>query len=638
MDDQYNTPPWTQDLPTKTCSLPDFVQALEEHLRTTPAGTSTALGVSLCIGPLTDPQVRLVAAYAFTPRPWGPMVAQVTDHSDLRHLATVLHRDDVRAVIHHLPLAAPRLVAAGVSPPRVWDTRSVERLLLHTAGTHGPASLAASWARAVQLGELPNYLHRAHLRNLDPEQRADVLAQDPHRDCQQPLRPDGHLHHLAHLDATDLTLDSDHVGDVRVTHAAMAAVATLVIFHDQLRRLRAIGGRLPLLAEAVSDTHLTAALLTHHGMPCDVAAAERALTTVLGPRPAPGEPYTAVTAAQEEVYAAFNGTRFCLDDDHACREAFHAAGFPLWFLDPTTLDNIRHPGGPALLAYRRIARLAQTVNHVWLEDHAHAGRLHLPYVPEATAAGRWAHGPHTLQVAKILKAACVPEQGQCLVVAAFQQLLPRVLAQLSCDPELIQKITRCRNLYTALAHELGCSRHRAEHMFLAGLYGKTTSGIKELTALFPVAATWLNTQEKTGREGGAVYSVLGRRSPDRSNELADLADRFAKGPVPPQVTRRLRKLNAQHSLSCRRFPLHASASDLTLVTLMLIRRNLPTGSRLARFTDKEYVVETSPDLLPAVHEVLEHCAREATRMVFGSPQVPFDLKIHTLGGREQQAT
>lgn len=614
--------------PSACVSLPMLAWSLSDHVRDTTTETDqVVVCLDLETGPDTDSPVFLVAASVHHPRPWGPQVATVRYPSELEVLAPLLGDDRVRTVIHHVPFDARFLLRAGVVPRRVWDTCAVERLLLRAENRSGSASLAGCWARATGLGDLPPYLHTSHLRTMTPAERARLTSQDPHPDCMEPVRPDGHLNKNLRSKFLTPGFTIEQVTSQEVAYAAMDIIATQVTYDDQLRRLDKLQPGLPLLCEAVSDSGLSATLLSHTGLPWDHTTSTRILDEVLGPEPAPGQPYLRLREAEEAVYAAFNGAKFPIRSDQARKEALLAAGISVEATTLDALDKVDHPGASVMAAYLRLANFANDFDHAWVDTRFRDGRLHLDFTPEGTKTGRWSSSGRGLGLSPRLHPAIRPGEGRCLVVADFHHLEPRILAQLSRDRKLHERLgDGTDDLYATLATNLGCTRAHAKTEFVASMYGLRSPKAQELSALFPVAAAWLNQQELRGSRHHDVWSVLGRRCPDQPDVLKDLRERRRTGRLPDEEYKQLLRLSAKHGRTCRNFPIQASASDLALVTLMLIRQRLPRGTNLVYYLHDEFVVETPDADAGRVAGLIDDAAADAADAIFGTDRVPFPLR------------
>ena len=97
-----------------------------------------------------------------------------------------------------------------------------------------------------------------------------------------------------------------------------------------------------------------------------------------------------------------------------------------------TLEQLEHPGIPALLEYKKLSRLLQANGWNWLDTWVRDGRFRSYFLPGGVVTGRWAsNGGGALSVPIQVRPAAVADDGWRFVVADVAQLEPRVLAGMS---------------------------------------------------------------------------------------------------------------------------------------------------------------------------------------------------------------
>ncbi len=486
---------------------------------------------------------------------------------------------------------------------RCHDLKLVETLLLGHAGQHGrPRSLGAAWARLRDL-PVPD-----DPRDLGGDGQPALFAADRHR----------------------LPPDADHLTAVVAVHA------------DQQRRIAAADhpDGMRLLCAAESAGALAAVEMGREGLPWSAAAHDALLTSLLGPRPAPG----ARPEVLERLAADFRqavGAVVNPDSPAQVLAAFARAGVQLPSTRSHVLRETRHPAAAVLLRYKELSRIHSAHGWAWREQWVRQGRFRPEYVVGGVVSGRWAtRGGGALQIPRLLRSAVRADPGHRLVVADAGQLEPRVLAAMSGDAGLARAAAG-GDLYAGLAATaFGGDRARAKIALLAAMYGQTSGEAGQLVAVlrrrYPAAMELVEAAARTGEGGGVVRSRLGRTSPRPSDLWPQAAveqagtEEGAEGSSPAQRAARA------WGRFTRNFVIQASAADWALALLAAVRRRLaameppggPPGAaspRLVFFQHDEVIVHSPAGPAEAVAAAVTQAAAEAASLVFGATPVPFPL-------------
>jgi DNA polymerase family A len=498
-----------------------------------------------------------------------------------------------------VPAAAalyPDLLVAGVRLARCHDLSLTEAILLAHAGEPGrPRNLAAAWARLHDLDE-PE----------DPPPASRVEQPTLFEAGREPL-PAG-------ADPLD------------------AAVA---VYADQQRRIASVPrpDRLRLLVAAESAGALAAAEMRHNGLPWRADVHLELLTSLLGPRPAPGARPRVLAGLAEEIAAAFGLTgapesrQVNPDNPASVVRAFARAGIDVPSSRAHVLRDVDHPAVAPLLRYKELARLWVANGWSWLDAWVHDGRFRPEYVVGGVVSGRWAtRGGAALQLPRALRTAVRADPGWRLVVADAAQLEPRVLAALSGD-RAFAEVSAGVDLYTTLASDaFDGNRDHAKRAMLSAMYGGTASGAGPLLARlrkrFPQAVDYVERAAREGEEGRLVRSRLGRTSPPPSESW-----RALMGSADPSTERRSREAARNWGRFTRNFVVQASASDWALVVLATLRRRLAgTDAQLVFFQHDEVLVHCPAKLAERVAAEVTESAAEASRLVFADTPVRFPLQ------------
>ena len=187
--------------------------------------------------------------------------------------------------------------------------------------------------------------------------------------------------------------------------------------------------------------------MTHAGLPWRADVHERLLTELLGPRPAAGQRPAVLERLLAEIRAAFGAPGLNPDSPGALLRALQAAGLPVSDTRSWTLEQLEHPGIPALLEYKKLSRLLQANGWNWLDTWVRDGRFRSYFLPGGVVTGRWAsNGGGALSVPTQVRPAAVADDGWRFVVADVAQLEPRVLAGMSRDAAMAEA-ARSTDLY-----------------------------------------------------------------------------------------------------------------------------------------------------------------------------------------------
>lgn len=380
--------------------------------------------------------------------------------------------------------------------------------------------------------------------------------------------------------------------------------------------------RLALLLAAESSGALVAAELTHTGLPWRADVHERLLTGLLGPRPVAGGRPAELERLLGEVRAAFGAPTLNPDSPGELLRVLQHAGLPVADTRSWTLEQLVHPGIPALLEYRKLARLLAANGWAWLDAWVRDGRFRAVFVPGGVVTGRWASsGGGALSVPTVVRPAAVADDGWRFVVADVAQLEPRVLAGMSGDGVMAES-ARAADLYEGMvAGGAVATRADAKLGILGAMYGATRgeSGrlMPRLARRYPRAIGLVEAAARAGERGEVVHTLLGRGSPRPVGHGDDDRARRAWGRF------------------TRNFVVQGTGAEWALCWLADLRNRLwrlgdgDVGNRphLAFFLHDEVVVHTPEHLAREVADAVRAAASTAGRLLFGSFPVDFPLDV-----------
>jgi DNA polymerase-1 len=400
-------------------------------------------------------------------------------------------------------------------------------------------------------------------------------------------------------------------------------------------------GRLALLLAAESSGALVAAEMTHTGMPWRADVHERLLTELLGARPAPGGRPAVLERLLAEIRAAFRAPALNPDSPGELLRTLQTAGLPVSDTRSWTLEQLDHPGIPALLEYKKLTRLLQANGWAWLESWVRDGRFRSYFLPGGVVTGRWAsNGGGALSVPTQVRPAAVADEGWRFVVADVAQLEPRVLAGMSADTAMAEA-ARASDLYQGMvAGGAVATRAEAKVGMLGAMYGGTRgeSGrmMPRLAQRYPRAIELVEQAARAGERGEIVHTLLGRGSPAPTGAWAQRAVEL--GEPPDEAGSRVERDRHRRAWGrfTRNFVVQGTGAEWTLCWLADLRNRLwrlgGTGTvserpHLAFFLHDEVVVHAPEHLAADVVEEVRRAAVTAGRLLFGAFPVDFPLDV-----------
>ncbi|HEV7210542.1 MAG TPA: bifunctional 3'-5' exonuclease/DNA polymerase [Blastococcus sp.] len=400
-------------------------------------------------------------------------------------------------------------------------------------------------------------------------------------------------------------------------------------------------GRLGLLLAAESSGALVAAEMTHAGLPWRADVHESLLTGLLGPRPPAGRRPPVLERLAAEIRDAFAAPGLNPDSPAELLRALQAAGLEVSDTRSWTLEQLDHPGLPALLEYKKLSRLLQANGWAWLDSWVRDGRFRSYFLPGGVVTGRWAsNGGGALSVPTQVRAAAVADDGWRFVVADVAQLEPRVLAGMSGDAAMAEA-ARAADLYEGMvAGGAVATRAQAKVGMLGAMYGGTRgeSGrmMPRLTRRYPRAIGLVEAAARAGERGEVVHTLLGRGSPAPTGAWAERA--AALGEPPDRVGPRDEQDRHRRAWGrfTRNFVVQGTGAEWTLCWLADLRNRLwrlgGTGSvderpHLVFFLHDEVLVHAPEHLADGVAAEVRSAADTAGRLLFGSFPVDFPLDV-----------
>ncbi|TFV88181.1 bifunctional 3'-5' exonuclease/DNA polymerase [Blastococcus sp. CT_GayMR20] len=402
-------------------------------------------------------------------------------------------------------------------------------------------------------------------------------------------------------------------------------------------------GRLGLLLAAENSGALVAAEMTFAGLPWRADVHERLLTELLGPRPPGGSRPATLERLLTEIRGAFAAPDLNPDSPGSLLRALQASGLPVGDTRSWTLEQLEHPGIPALLEYKKLSRLLQANGWNWLDSWVREGRFRSYFLPGGVVTGRWAsNGGGALSVPAQVRPAAVADDGWRFVVADVAQLEPRVLAGMSRD-EAMAEAARSTDLYAGMvAAGAVATRADAKAGMLGAMYGATRgeSGrmMPGLTRRYPRAIGLVEEAARAGERGEVVHTLLGRGSPVPRGR-AEQPDEPGEPPDAGESAEDRDRHRRAWGRFTRNFVVQGTGAEWALCWLADLRNRLwrlgagtvEERPHLVFFLHDEVVVHTPEHLAGEVVAAVHRAAAEAGRLLFGAFPVDFPLDVAVVG-------
>jgi DNA polymerase-1 len=404
-------------------------------------------------------------------------------------------------------------------------------------------------------------------------------------------------------------------------------------------------GHLGLLLAAESSGALVAAEMTDAGLPWRADVHEGLLTELLGPRPASGQRPVVLERLTAEIREAFRAPGLNPDSPGELLRALQAAGLPVSDTRSWTLMQLEHPGIPALLEYKKLARLLQAHGWNWLDGWVRDGRFRSYFLPGGVVTGRWAsNGGGALSVPTQVRPAAVADDGWRFVVADVAQLEPRVLAGMSRDTAMAEA-ARSADLYQGMvAGGAVTTRAEAKVGMLGAMYGGTRgeSGrmMPRLTRSYPRAIGLVEEAARAGERGEVVHTLLGRGSPPPTGAWTERPVELGEPPDDGGSREERGRSRRAWGRFTRNFVVQGTGAEWTLCWLADLRNRLwrlgGTGRvserpHLVFFLHDEVVVHAPEHQADDVVEEVRRAADRAGRLLFGEFPVDFPLDVAVVG-------
>jgi DNA polymerase-1 len=528
--------------------------------------------------------------------------------------------------------AAQVLIGHGVKLATCWDVAAVHRLLF--GGWRADPGYAWACLHGQQLEEVPVVTGEPDLFSA-----ADDAAERPAFGAVEALAA-ARLQ-LARLtsqdgagydDASQDRVSQDRANQDRISHDRVTQgrisqdrvnqdrISQDRISQDRISQDRASQDRVST-ARCESTAELLCAELSADGLPVGLAAAEKLLTQIIGPRPRGPSDAAAIRAARDALVLrhAPDGVTADLRSPVQVKSLLAAAGIDVPDTRRQRLEEYRERSAlvAALLDWRKAERFATTYGYAWLDEHLGPdGRLRGSWTGSDGAAGRMtaSSGLHNMPAA--FRQAVLAEDGHRFVRADLGQIEPRVLAAVSGDAALAAAAAT-EDMYLPVAAQLGVDRPTAKVAMIAAMYGQTTGhgGVagRRMRTAYPVAMGYLDAADRSARAGRDLRTYGGRLL--RMSSGGSAAHEAARGRYG------------------RNAVVQGAAAELFKMWAVTVRaRTAPLGAQIVLCLHDELLVHVPAARAEQTAELVSSCLAEAaSRWAPPGCRVRFIADITTAG-------
>lgn len=274
-----------------------------------------------------------------------------------------------------------------------------------------------------------------------------------------------------------------------------------------------------------------------------------------------------------------------------------------------------------ILEYRQLTKLKSTYADGLMPFIGEDGRIHSNFNQTITATGRISSTepnlqniPIRMELGRLIRKAFVPKEGYIFVDADYSQIELRVLAHFSGDEALIQAYREAEDIHRITASQVfhvpfeevtPLQRRNAKAVNFGIVYGISSFGLsqglsitkKEAEAYiegyfetYPGIKAFLDNAVAQAKEQGYVKTLFGRRRPVPELKSSNFMQRSFGERI------------AMNS------PIQGTAADIIKIAMLRVDRRLRKEglkSRLLIQVHDELLVETAPEELEKVHQILE---------------------------------
>lgn len=290
-----------------------------------------------------------------------------------------------------------------------------------------------------------------------------------------------------------------------------------------------------------------------------------------------------------------------------------------------------------ILEYRTLAKLKSTYADGLLTCVDEDGRVRSTFQQTVTATGRLSSTdpnlqniPIRMELGRLIRKVFVPQDGYVFVDADYSQIELRLLAHMSGDEVLINAYNEAQDIHRLTASQVfhipfeevtELQRRNAKAVNFGIVYGISSYGLSEDLSISPKEAKkyidhyfetypkikdFLDGTVARAKEEGCVRTLYHRRRP--VPELA--SSNFMQRSFGERI--------AMNS------PIQGTAADIMKLAMIRVDRRLrPMKSRILLQVHDELLIETAPEELEAVKEILQEEMAGAANL-----SVKLEIDVH----------
>jgi len=258
------------------------------------------------------------------------------------------------------------------------------------------------------------------------------------------------------------------------------------------------------------------------------------------------------------------------------------------------------------------------------------GRIHCDFVQNGAETGRFSSRNPNLQNVpnpatahgKAIRNLFIAPEGYKLVVADYSQIEPRIIADFSKDPIMVDSYLNKEDIYMTVANTMGVNRAAGKTLVLSMAYGVGPDKIaRSIGCTVTEAKKLLNDfAEKFSAVGLYKLKVIGVARKNKYVTTATGRRRYL-----PDITSALRDKKASAERQAFNTVIQGTAADVMKIAMVRAHKMIPEGAKLLLTVHDELVTSCPEHLAEQTAEAIRE-AMEGVSMLKTIPLIA-DVKI-----------
>lgn len=268
----------------------------------------------------------------------------------------------------------------------------------------------------------------------------------------------------------------------------------------------------------------------------------------------------------------------------------------------------------------------------WVESRVVDGRIHTRYIQSRVETGRLSskepnlmNVPSRSEEGKKIRDLFIATHGYTLVQADYSQIEPRIIADLSGDPTMLETYRSGGDIYLTVADKLGVDRNTGKTLVLAIAYGIGPAAIAESNNMTKTQAqelmSFFRAQfPRIDRHKRVVLSSANKHNPPYTETV------LGRRRYLPGLKSRDEGIVAYSQRQAYNHVIQGSAADVMKLALVRIRKMLPDYGRMLLTVHDEIVTEVPHQHVDETVEIVRQAMESVGDRWFSVPLVA-DVKV-----------